>query len=130
MPNNIILSNIKKKLEAKIADEEQTKINNEIYLNDILHNFKEYFKDKLINNSFNITNFSNSYALTDVYKIIPIIPLNENDINYLKSHFKSELIELTGIDDIIVIFDSIGNRLTPKMFEFYININLNQLINQ
>ena len=102
----------------------------EIYLNDILHNFKEYFKDKLINNSFNITNFSNSYALTDVYKITPVIPLNENDINYLKSHFKSELIELTGIHDIIVIFDSIGNRLTPKMFEFYININLNQLINQ
>lgn len=130
MSNNIILSNIKKKLEAKIADEEQTKINNEIFLNNILHIFKEYFKDKLINNSFDIIKFNNSYILSDVYEITPNISLSENDINYLESYFKSELIELTGIDDITVIFDSIGNRLTPKIYAFYININLRQLINQ
>lgn len=133
MPNNTVISNIKKKLEVKKFEQNELIHKNLLFLNKQIEKFREYILTKFINNDFKILYANKSYYILESYDIFININddfyASEKDCDYLIDNFKSNLFELTGINNI-----NISTRITDtglivplQIINFEIVINLNDI---
>lgn len=134
MPNDIIISNIKKQLESKKNKQNNLKNKKLLFLDKFINDFNTHILANLENNNFEILSDDESYYITETYNIVNTLfdPffLDKKDIDYLANKFKSKLTELIGINNIniqtkITIYDTFPSQY----IDFNIKINLNEIDN-
>lgn len=134
MPNDIIVSNIKKQLESKKNKQNNLKNKKLLFADKFITDFNTYILAKLENNNFEILSDDDSYYITETYNIVNTLfdPffLDKKDIDYLANKFKSKLTELIGINNINVQADITRCDTFPSQYiDFNIKINLNEIDN-